>query len=773
MRSFSTSLVLVSFVFGAASCGSSPPGSKPDGSATGGAAPAGGHGGDGMGGRGGGGVGGAPVDVTDPAAQAKTIAELRAAIASDRPADAAGFASRWPAKYLSGLPYDPLQAQGFDKLAASGLGVSDAERAAIARDGFVVSARRSFPTFFYGYKAIYADHLPLYVSVDSVMHAVHRSYDMALKNIEIGFLAPTLKRLLSDMQTALASDGGADLPAEVRADVDLYLSVARQLLGDTAAPVAGANTGEISLLVSSARTATDGLKPVSLFGETRYVDFSQFKPRGHYAGDTGLEAYFRAMIWLGRTDLRFLQYDTFAPPGSPPRFFRRQFLDGLLLAKLTDGNSRLTSWRQIDDVLRGFVGESDNMTVADFPKLRDVAGATTPDALAALSDATIAQALLDGGFGIQRIASQILVVPPAGANAPLDRVFMFFGQRFVIDSEVFSNVVFDRVLGEPKRMMPNPLDAAFAALGNNAAAPLLAPELGKYPNYPGALHDARRLVDVHGGDFWDGSLYGGWLGALRGMSIPDGDPTKAAGLPAVMKTEPWARRVLNAQLASWAELRHDTLLYAKQSYTALPACDFPDAYVDPYPEAWAGIVRLARLGQAIASALPASQPGTFAISPANLAAYFAQVETVAATLGGMAEAERAGRPLTSDQLAFINQAVDEPLTQVGCTQVKVPTGWYVKLFLTEEDAQKTDPTIADVHTDPDATAVLHVATGLARLMYVTVDGCNGPRAYAGLVSSYFEKTTTNFQRLTDMEWSAQLMSTPPPDVAWMAGLVAR
>ena len=86
------------------------------------------------------------------------------------------------------------------------------------------------------------------------------------------------------------------------------------------------------------------------------------------------------------------------------------------------------------------------MTVADFPKLRDVAGAATPAALAALPDDAIAQALLDGGFGIQRIASQILFVPPGGANAPLDRVFLFFGQRFVIDSEVFSNVVFDRVL---------------------------------------------------------------------------------------------------------------------------------------------------------------------------------------------------------------------------------------------------------------------------------------------------------------------------------------
>jgi hypothetical protein len=344
---------------------------------------------------------------------------------------------------------------------------------------------------------------------------------------------------------------------------------------------------------------------------------------------------------------------------------------------------------------------------------------------------------------------------------------LFFGQRFVIDSEVFSDVVFDRVMGTPERMMPRPLDVAFAALGNNAAVPLVGSELAKYPNYPAALHDARRLVDEHGDDFWSGSLYGAWLGALRGLSIPDGDPTRAAGLPAVMQTEPWARRVINTQLASWAELRHDTLLYAKQSYTSFPLCDFPDAYVDPYPEAWAGIVRLAQLGQQIAAALPSSA-GT------GLASYFASVETVATTLGAMAQAERAGQPLTSDQLTFINQAVDEVLMSAGCAQVLVPQGWYVHLFLSSSDAQKVDPTIADVHTDPADSAVLHVATGLPRLMYVTVDGCNGPRAYAGVVSSHFEQTTSNLQRLNDMQWSTQVMASPPPaDVEWMSDLVAQ
>jgi hypothetical protein len=97
----------------------------------------------------------------------------------------------------------------------------------------------------------------------------------------------------------------------------------------------------------------------------------------------------------------------------------------------------------------------------------------------------------------------------------------------------------------------------------------------------------------------------------------------------------------------------------------------------------------------------------------------------------------------------------------------------VRLFLNAKDAQKTDPTIADVHTDPADAQVLHAATGLPRLLYVTVDGCNGPRAYAGVVSSYFEVVTENLQRLSDMEWSAQLMATPPADVDWIAGLVAK
>jgi hypothetical protein len=69
--------------------------------------------------------------------------------------------------------------------------------------------------------------------------------------------------------------------------------------------------------------------------------------------------------------------------------------------------------------------------------------------------------------------------------------------------------------------------------------------------------------------------------------------------------------------------------------------------------------------------------------------------------------------------------------------------------------------------------VLHVGTGMPRLMVVTANGCTGPRAYVGLASSYFERITEQFNRLDDDEWSAEIVKATPPDVPWMAPIVVR
>ena len=52
-------------------------------------------------------------------------------------------------------------------------------------------------------------------------------------------------------------------------------------------------------------------------------------------------------------------------------------------------------------------------------------------------------------------------------------------------------------------MMPNPLDIAFAALGNDFALSLLDSELNDY-GYAPELHVMRALTDQHTDSFWEG-----------------------------------------------------------------------------------------------------------------------------------------------------------------------------------------------------------------------------------------------------------------------------
>jgi hypothetical protein len=231
--------------------------------------------------------------------------------------------------------------------------------------------------------------------------------------------------------------------------------------------------------------------------------------------------------------------------------------------------------------------------------------------------------------------------------------------------------------------------------------------------------------------------------------------------------------VLNTQLASWAELRHDTILYAKQSYTGGVTCEFPDAQVEPVPEVFSALEDFARHGQGIVAGLELS--GAPYLQPL-IEEYFDRLLAVSSMLREMAEYQRDGRPFEDYHLAFVNEAVR---IHWGCGAPEGAEGWYPRLFFNASSAAEYDPTIADVHTQPTDEGgavvgrILHVGTGMARLMVVTMDTCTGPKAYAGLVSSYFEKVTENFERYDDPTWATELQSGTPPDVAWMTDLVVR
>ena len=709
---------------------------------------------------------GAPTQQTEPESLSIERQRVLSLLGDVEDVDATGLAQRYPARFASAPTYDPKSLQGLPLIQASALALNDVEVEALSRKAFVVSDRLSYPSFAYGYQNIYGADLPVYVSADSILDAIHRSYDDILQVLELTVLSDELSTLLTGMRARLAGGVGAELGRDAVRDADVFLTVAASLAtGARLKTNSGGDQALVDKLVRAAETH-DGWQQPTLFGVTRDEDFSQYEPRGHYADDGPLSRYFRAMMWLGRIDFRLLETQ---PDGT--QIFRRRQLEGtLLLGELVDSDLK-ASFDRIDTTLQAFVGEPDYLVLGQRPSLLKALGVASAADVAGVPDEQIVAAVLAGGFGTQRISSHIMVHGlTGGGTLPLSASFALMGQRYVVDSHVFSNVVFDRVArGQVLRMMPNPLDVGFAALGNNQALPLLQPDLAAYAYAPD-LGAMRVLVDDHPAEFWNKNLYNLWLASLRALS-PQGEV--AGALPAVAQSELWGRRLLSAQMASWAQLRHDTVLYAKASYTGGIECEFPDAYVDPYPAVYGRIAAYGELGEQLVQSLDMAKNPTL---QARLATHFQNVTRVARTLGEMAEHELSGTALTPDMLSFINQAV---VIDGGCGDPSISAGWYAQLFFNAETAPDYDPTIADVHTQPTdedgATVgrVLHVATGMPRLMVVAVDTCTGPRAYAGLASSYFEKTTEQFARVNDEEWAGSIRTANPDDVSWLSDVVTR
>jgi len=659
-----------------------------------------------------------------------------------------------------GLDFDPLKAVNLDLIQDSTLALDDKELAKLGQQGFVITPRKSFPNMGYGYKTIYALDLPVYVSLDAILASVHLSYDSVLKNVEQTYLRGELRNLLTEARARLASGAVSDVQAAK--DLDLYFAVALSLLEpeDSAEPVAGADAKEIEVFVSGA-VAAKGIAGSNLFGVGRQVDFSQFKPRGHYEDSEVLQNYFRATMWLGRTDFRFIET---LPDGSQV-FRRRQLQAALALRETVTGAGRI-AFDHIDQVISAFVGEHDYMELRELDLLvADLHGGD----LSSLTDQAIAQLIVEKGYGAQRIASQVIFKSGGAESAtlPLDRSFALLGQRYTVDSHVFSNVVYDRVLheGAPSRYLPDPLDAAYAAIGNNSALPLLRPELNQY-QYAPDLERMRIVIDGHDDTYWNENLYNLWLSSLRAISPgAAADDAAVHGLSSVMRSDAWQRRTLNTQLASWAELRHDTILYVKQSYTAGAVCEFPDGYVDPYPEAFERLRLYALKGAEVAALLPAREAHDLGT---RVKTYFEELATVSTMLRDMAEQERTGTPFDSAQMAFLNDAVKTQ--SKGCGGPESFEGWYARLLF-DKSGDDMDPTVADVHTDPGGNRppkVLHVATGLPRLMVVTANTCEGPRAYVGVASAYHE-VVTGLDRLTDSEWEP--MARTAADVPWMTPIL--
>jgi hypothetical protein len=643
-------------------------------------------------------------------------------------------------------------------------GLTQDEQDLLRQHGFVVSERLSYPAWADAFDAVWQADLPVFVSSDAILHALHRSYVKLLASTELTWLLPSFDEALTAMwfEWGTLAAGYAGEPGLQAAldDVDVYVTVAWSLLSGQPMPSAGGNGAAVAEILALIEAEIPAQYP--LFNDVpRTIDFSQFKPRGHYAEYEELSRYFQAMMWLGRTEFRLTE-----PPGLPATpDVRREIQGAFLVRELAQRTSALDRLAEMDRILRALVGSPDNVTL---PELGAVAAAAGIENAADLVQTAPMQRfraeLATGAYTPQAINSQILLSDPMHSE-DLDPpyAFLLLGQRFVLDSYIAWNVVYDRIEHEGRpifRPMPAAFDVLYA-LGNDDALPLLQEELERY-HYAPNLGALRYLIDAYEPEYWRSSLYTCWLQAIRTLAKSG----RQANAPDFMRTVAWQQEKMNTQLASWAELRHDNLLYAKASYTGGVTCSFPRGYVEPVPELYRVLQQFAVDAREVFGSLPADPQHW----QTHVKRFFDRMGVILGTLADIADKELAGTPLSPEECTFLGELL-HPSSLCGNTEM----GWYADLFFGFEDdpAKKPDLVVADIHTQPTdeygslVGRVLHVGTGRPELgVFVAASPGQPQTAYVGPVAAYNEHVTVGFQRLTDEEWQTLYDSARPLRPDW-------
>jgi hypothetical protein len=310
--------------------------------------------------------------------------------------------------------------------------------------------------------------------------------------------------------------------------------------------------------------------------------------------------------------------------------------------------------------------------------------------------------------------------------------------------------------------MPTGLDVMFA-LGNDTVLPLLEPELTAYP-YAANLKASQEYIAELPAEFWRKNLYNVWLDAIRTLSV---GPSTEQHMPEPMRTQAWQRKQLQAQLASWSELRHNTVLYAKESYSMETLCEYPSGYVEPYPEFYGRIQFFAEEAARRIEAADYTVSGRdFTAIKKKQVDFFKQMAVTLDRLESLARKELDAEPFTADDQEWLKKVIDIRSRGSGRPTY---TGWYCQLFYQGgHRSAKWDPTIVDVHTDPNAQAVLEAGVGNCNFLVAAIDNEDDQAIYVGPVYSYYEFHQPAVNRLTDEEWQQQLWTgKEPARPAWI------
>ncbi len=606
------------------------------------------------------------------------------------------------------------------------------EESLLSQNAFVATPS-SYMEMYDIYNEAREEEIPIFVSCDALLHTYHKLYDKMLQTAETQQLISDIENLTDTLidiineEWTLVSD--SSVKEALRLDL-AYLSVAKCLLDTSFTPIP-----EVDTLVNSELTyiqAHAGLSPSPIFDYME--DYTQYVPRGHYTISDTLERYFRTMMWYGR--IAFVNDQSY--PGLTT-FHTRMAV--LLIHSIYNteigGESGMDIWERVYLPTVFYVGKTDDINIYQYKEImEDIYG----ENFASLPADTFANDSLLEQFIIK---ADSLPGPEIASLTP--KGFRFMGQRFTPDSYMFTHLI------NIDRTFPKGLDV-MAVLGSDRAVEILDTVYSEPSWVFDSLSSLRTRFDAKPEEAWVQTLYWNWLYCLMPFTF-----VKGTGFPTFMQNTAWENKELYAALGSWTELRHNTILYAKQTYFGSIKTPSPTihGYVEPNPWFYG---RLASLADYMREGL-----NNLDLLYYDFEARLSGLENLLLTLKTIAEKELTNQIITEEE--------DRAITGIGAEMAELLTfeNSYQRHFFSGDLSvynEECTPVVADVHTDLISGYCLEEGVGYPFNLYVIVP-LNGELVVSwGAGFSYYEFLQPISDRLTDEAWRDTLQSAPPDVPVW-------
>ena len=628
---------------------------------------------------------------------------------------------------------NPTQLKDFDSLLCQRLG----------EVGFAI-VPGTHDQLFHVYEQNDYNEFPSFVTTDLFLQLYHLYFDCMLRELEESHLMQLMTDFSHDMFYAMDRmgnwSGGDEVILETATKNAVYYNIAYKLFTGKYLGTPEQNAlaeEEVQRIMSY----VDG--PSSFMQDFKEITFSYslFRPRGHYTRSEKLQRYFRGMMWVQKASFGLNHVDEV-----------QQAV--MQTYALKNDKELVKKYETLNQLITFLMGQSDDITIMQVKAEVEKLGMQME---ALLHDG---QAIAKLTATLNEIGNKQTRIRPKYEKTSHNKICVM-PQRYQPDGEVLQEMV-DYDSNPTQRATPKGLDF-FAAMGVSAAEQILIDEGQKWKGFEPMLGKMKqRMQEIN----WNETIATQWMNALKVIS------DKGEGRPYFMVSPEWNLKDLNAMLASWAELKHDAILYAKQPMGAeCGGGGIPEpvvkGYVEPNVGFWKKAIELLDNTEKL---LKEQNMLTEKVSTAT-----ERIREEAQFLLAISEKELAGKTIEEeeyDQIECIGATFENISLDLVRQEDQYLMGWSDVQGADRKVALVADVYTANADNNPDKS-ILFEAVGAADEIFVVVEIGGYLYLTRGAVLSYREFIQAiNEPRLTDEEWQKMLEEKPRKGVPeWMKRII--